>query len=300
MLKKFAHATGMMLGAPEIAVIETTNRCNLDCIMCYKHEHLKETGDIDFELFKQIAQAVKGARHICCHGGGEPLLHPRIVEMINYVHDTCHPETLSITTNGTLLDRKMAAKLRVSKLNTLFVSIDGASKETFESIRGTSFERVVENVRYFKSISKIPTVIQCTVMKQNLASLPGLPKLVSHMGAERINVQHLLSWNVQAEKMRILDLYDEFKRVREQTMQEAEQYRIECNIPPIPQLDRCDLPFSQVYFNFKGGIAPCCVAIHITLEKSFRKINGRNIKNWRRRAIQGDWPDECRRFCYVT
>lgn len=137
-------------------------------------------------------------------------------------------------------------------------------------------------------------------MKPNLASLPALPTLVSYIGVERINVQHLLSWNAQAEKMRIIDLYEEFEKVRGKTMEAAEKYGIECSIPPIPQLDRCDLPCNQVYFNVGGGIAPCCVAIHITLEKSFRRINGKNIRNWRRRAIKGDWPDECKRFCYVN
>lgn len=79
LLTKFTHATGLMLGAPESAVIETTNRCNLDCIMCYRREYLKEAGDMDFDVFKQIAQRINGARHICCHGGENRFCTPGLL-----------------------------------------------------------------------------------------------------------------------------------------------------------------------------------------------------------------------------
>lgn len=299
-VQKFAHLTGVVLGVPEIVVIEPTNRCNLNCTMCYRREHLKETGDMSLGLFKKIAQSVKGARHICCHGGGEPLLHPQIFEMINYTYEICHPETLSITTNGTLLNQEMARKLQASKLNRLYVSIDGADKQTYEAIREVPFEEVVENIRYFKSISEIYTVIQYTVMKQNLKSLLNLPQLVSYMGAEAINVQHLLNWNLQIGNQRIIELYNQFQEIRERVIEQAKQYGIECYIPPIPSgLDKCDLPFRQIYFNFKGAIAPCCVAIHISLEKDFNRRNGKNIRHWRRRVIRGDFFPECQQFCYV-
>jgi MoaA/NifB/PqqE/SkfB family radical SAM enzyme len=299
---KVDYKTGMVHGPPEIAVIEVTNRCNLNCIMCYRLEYLNETGDMSFELFQQIAQTVKGAKHICCHGGGEPLLHPRILEMIDCAWQICRPQILSITTNGTMLNHKVAEKLCQSKLNRLFVSMDGADKETYENIRGFPFEQIVENVKRFKSISTIPTVIQYTVMRQNLRSLLGLPRLVSQMGADGINVQHLIAWNRGTEKMRIIDLHREFQKISQTVTKEARDYGIECTVNEIPRyplfLGKCDLPFRQVYFNHRGGIAPCCIAIHLSLEDDFTQRNGRNIRDWRRRVIRGDFPQECKTFCY--
>lgn len=293
----------MVHGPPEIAIIETTNRCNLNCIMCYRLEHLHGTGDMELGLFKQIAQTIRGANHICCHGGGEPLLHPHIFEMIKHAWETCRPEILSITTNGTMLTRDVAAKLHASKLTRLFVSVDGADKRTYESIRGFSFDQVVENVKHFKSISNIRTVIQYTVMRQNLKSLLGLPRLVSRMGADEINVQHLIAWNRETENMRIVDLIDEFHKIKRKVTQESKEYGIECNVNEMPgypsYLEKCDLPFRQAYFNFRGEIAPCCIAVYLHLEKDFRQRNGSAIRAWRRRVIRGDFPEECRRFCYV-
>jgi len=297
---KFDYVTGTMATPPEIAVIEPTNRCNLNCVMCYRLEHLGDVGDMSFSLFKQIADSVKGARMICCHGGGEPLLHPDILKMIDYAHEACNPEVLSITTNATLLDHEMAKGLAASKLGVLYASIDGADKRTYEGIRGFSFEQVVENVRYFKSMSRIPIVVQYTVMKDNLQSLLRLPELVRYIGADRINVQHLLKWNRQMEGMRVIDgIYEDFERIRVLVLDEAGKYGVECSIPPIGFIDKCDLPFREAYFNFKGEIAPCCVAVHVSLERSFTDINGDRIREWRRKVGQGEFFEECRRFCYV-
>jgi MoaA/NifB/PqqE/SkfB family radical SAM enzyme len=147
------------------------------------------------------------------------------------------------------------------------------------------------------------TVIQYTVMRQNLLSLLGLPRLVSRMGADEINVQHLITWNRETEGMRIVDLIGEFQEIKRRVTDEAKDYSIECNINDIPgyplHLDKCDLPFREVYFNSRGEIAPCCIAVHLCLEKDFTQRNGSGIRDWRRRVAQGDFPEECKTFCNV-
>jgi len=298
--KEFDYATGTISFPPEIAVIEVTNRCNLDCTICYRRAYLKEVGDMDFSLFKKIARAIKGAKLICCQGGGEPLLHPRIFDMLDYLREVSDPETIVMTTNATVLDREMARRLASSKLDTLHVSIDGSDRETYERIRGFDFNQVVENVRHFKSISRIRTVINFTAMKETLESLLGMPNLMQHMGVESLNVQHLLRWNPQMHNLRVVDgAYDRFERIRAETLEEAKRLGVECTIPQIGPMDKCDLPFRQVYYNFKGKLAPCCVAIKMLLEKNYANVNGARIREWRRRTGRGNFPKACREFCYV-
>jgi hypothetical protein len=123
------------------------------------------------------------------------------------------------------------------------------------------------------------------------------------MGADEINVQHLITWNRETEGMRIVDLIGEFQEIKRRVTDEAKDYSIECNINDIPgyplHLDKCDLPFREVYFNSRGEIAPCCIAVHLCLEKDFTQRNGSGIRDWRRRVAQGDFPEECKTFCYV-
>jgi len=297
---KFDYATGMISFPPEIAVIEPTNRCNLNCTICFRRAYLKEVGDMDFPLFKRIARAIKGAKLVCCQGGGEPLLHPRIFDMLNHLREVSNPETIIMTTNATILDQEMARRLASSKLDALHVSIDGSDRETYERIRGFDFNQVVENTRYFKSISQIRTVVTLTAMKENMESLVGMPRLVKQIGAEELDVQYLLRWNPQMHSLRVVDgVCDRYEKIRAETLEEAKRLGVECVIPQIGFMDRCDLPFRQVYYNFKGELAPCCVAINVSLERSFTDINGDRIREWRRKVGQGEFFEECRRFCYV-
>lgn len=293
--------TGRMLAAPEFVVIETTNRCNLNCLMCYRHTHLRECQDMDLDLFKRIIRSLSHPQEIWCHGGGEPLLNPYICEMINYAYDICRPKILALTTNGTLLNRSMAGRIAKTKLNSIIVSIDGTSEDIYQEIRGFSLREVVENVAYFRSITKIPIMIQYTVMKRNLADLSLLPELALSMGIDRINVQHLIAFNEQLKDQQITDTAQEFERIKALVLKKAADYKIECSIPPVPvPMARCDLPLREIYFNSKGQIASCCIAIHLSLEGDFRKVNGKQITSWRRKVIRGDFPAECRQFCYVN
>jgi radical SAM protein with 4Fe4S-binding SPASM domain len=82
---------------------------------------------------------------------GEPLLHPEIVKMIQYIKSKGMP--FHLTTNGALCDDKMGeAILRsgVTSADYLTFSILGFSKEVHENImRGVNHELVLENVKNF-------------------------------------------------------------------------------------------------------------------------------------------------------
>jgi radical SAM protein with 4Fe4S-binding SPASM domain len=104
-------------------------------------------------------------------GLGEPLLDPRIFDRIS--HCARHGISTLISTNGTLLDKKAAARLLDSPLEHITLSFDGYSKETFELYRkGAKFERVRDNfVRFCRMKherrSKMQVVVQIIRMDGN-------------------------------------------------------------------------------------------------------------------------------------
>ena len=77
-------------------------------------------------------------------GLGEPLLHPRFLDMVRAAKQ--RGLRAEVTTNALLLDDAVAAGLLEAGLDQLVVSIDGASAEAFGRVRGASLARVVENV----------------------------------------------------------------------------------------------------------------------------------------------------------
>ena len=92
--------------------IEITTKCNLACTFCY-HRELTEEQKIhmDFDLFKKIIDEAKIYKlpAINLNGLGEPVTHPRLVDMIKYCKDA-NIEDIMFHTNGTVMTEKLAKK----------------------------------------------------------------------------------------------------------------------------------------------------------------------------------------------
>jgi len=129
--------------------VESTNACNLRCIMCDRNWMKEKIGNIDWNLFtKVIDEAAKyHLPSVKFNYRGEPLLHPDIAKMVKYVKEKGILE-VQFNTNGLLLDEKKAEELIDAGLDRIIFSFDGATKETYEKIRrGSNYETVVANIK---------------------------------------------------------------------------------------------------------------------------------------------------------
>lgn len=132
--------------------IETTDACNLKCVMCvHGTTGVPETGRIDVAFAKSlIDQAVAGGtQSIKFNWRGEPALHTGLEELVAYAKKKGILE-VQFNTNGIPFTRERIQALIEAGLDRVIVSIDGATKETYESIRiGATYERLMNNVRMF-------------------------------------------------------------------------------------------------------------------------------------------------------
>jgi MoaA/NifB/PqqE/SkfB family radical SAM enzyme len=131
--------------------IEVTGLCNLRCVMCPHGllEQKAERGHMKWEVFTRI---IDDAQHLIheadLFGGGEPLLHPRIFDMVRYAHDAGINSRLH--TNATILTREKSIMLIKSGLDFLSFSFDGYSKEEYERTRvNASYEKTLNNILTF-------------------------------------------------------------------------------------------------------------------------------------------------------
>ena len=127
--------------------IESTDMCNLKCIMCLnKSVHVEKKGFMDLNLYKKIIDEISSyAYEICLSHRGEPLMHPDLFEMIEYAKgkNLC----VRFHTNATLLTEEKARKLLESKLDFISFSFDGYDKETYEKIRvNANFDETLNNI----------------------------------------------------------------------------------------------------------------------------------------------------------
>jgi cyclic pyranopterin phosphate synthase len=132
---------------PRTVRLSLTDRCDMACVYCRPSRtdgYLEKR--LDDESWKVMVSALvrAGVRRVRITGG-EPLLHPRVVELAAFVA-SAGVEDLALTTNGTLLER-LAGPLRDAGVRRLTVSVDSLVPERFWRItRGGRLDRVLAGV----------------------------------------------------------------------------------------------------------------------------------------------------------
>ena len=155
-------------------VWELTLRCNAKCSHCGSAAGVDRSDNLTNDEIMRICDelAEVGCRKVNLIGG-EMFLHPLWREIIQKLHSL--NIEVAIITNAISLNPKKIEFLAQNKLNILGISLDGATKETHDGIRGVkgTFDHIFSLSEDIKQ-SKIPTVAITTVTKRNILELPAL------------------------------------------------------------------------------------------------------------------------------
>lgn len=180
--------------------IEPTVACNLDCITCFRNAWDQPLGRMSDATFENILAGLKmldPLPHVYFGGIGEPLFHPKTIEWIRRVKEL-GVESVELITNGTTLTEKKARELIDSGLDVLWVSIDGATPETYADVRlGAELPVIVANLKRFAKMRRAshyprPEIgIAFVAMKRNIADLPNVIKLGKSLKARYFSVSNL-------------------------------------------------------------------------------------------------------------
>ena len=137
--------------------IEPTNYCNLSCSMCPR-ELNRPFGYMDINLFQKVVdESILYGRRliITINKDGEPLLHPELPQMIRYAKDKKAAYKINFYTNGILLTEAKSIELIKSGLDTVHISIDAFTKETYKKVKNSQkLEIVEENVKRLIELKK--------------------------------------------------------------------------------------------------------------------------------------------------
>ena len=151
-----------------VALLEITQACNLCCPVCYAaspagpHRSLEELS-ADLQAFV----AARGSLDILQLSGGEPLLHPDLLRVIDYCK-SLPIEHVMLNTNGLELvrDRTLAAELARRKPHLeLSLQFDGLDHRTHRVLRGSDLLAEKESVLRVICANDLPTTLVCTVVR---------------------------------------------------------------------------------------------------------------------------------------
>jgi MoaA/NifB/PqqE/SkfB family radical SAM enzyme len=172
------------LGAPLYIAWQVTNECNLACLHCIEesgpgkafHDELS-----DEQVFAVLEQALDLEIPYLSFSGGEPMIHPRFFDMVEYV---CGRNgQLKIETNGHYLEPENCARLKELGVKAVQVSLDGATRETFNRMRVRGdFDRAVEGVRNLRTAG-VPIEINFSPTRFNAHEIGMAVDLAAELGA---------------------------------------------------------------------------------------------------------------------
>ncbi len=165
-----------------------TSGCNLACRHCWLSPAYQPNGGtgghLDFELFKlAIEEGLPLGLKSVKLTGGEPLLHPDFLHMIDLLREK--RLRLTIETNGTLITKDLAQYLKEnSTLDYISVSLDGSNSESHDSFRGvkSSFTRATEGIKWLVEVGFRPQIIM-SLHLGNVEEIESLVQLAEKSGA---------------------------------------------------------------------------------------------------------------------
>lgn len=173
-----------------------TERCNLRCAHCYQSSHTDDEPDragllAILEQVKELLLSWKeqkgkiGIRGHLTVTGGEPFLRPDFMELLQTFFVNRDLFSFAILTNGSLIDRTAASKLKKLKPSFVQVSLDGV-QETHDRIRGPgAFAKAVSAARLLVK-EGVRVFISFTAHKDNYLEFPEVVKIARRLKVERV------------------------------------------------------------------------------------------------------------------
>ncbi len=275
--------------------IPLTENCNLLCRHCPRTQKYLSK-DVPFETFKKYLDKFSPERFqsLLLSEFGEPYLRKDILEILRYAKKQGFQCVETITT-GNLINKKLRkAILDEGLLGKLVISIEAASKELYQSIRGSDLDSmkrcVADFIDYRNRIgAKYPEVVFNVVcMKDNAHELPLIMDLAHELGIDYVLFVHLngvVSDFSNEERSgfeeKLLFSKNHLNTCDRETIvkifQKIHEKSIEYGIGYFPpeeylglqepatsrqplkeNISRCDQPYEWVQVQANGNLYPCC------------------------------------------
>lgn len=261
-LSKFSHNVNYY---PMTVDIEPTQRCNYRCIMCIISSKAQNKEDMTFDTFRKIIDEQFGLMEVKIQGVGEPLLNKDFFKMIDYAKRKWL--WVRTTINGSLLHVKDNYKKLVdTKVHDINISIDGCTKEVYESIRvGGNFERIKENCKlingYNNRVKKTTVRAWVVLQRKNKSQFLDFPRFFAELGFREMAFSFAIhNYGRDGNNAEVTEFSYSEEDIK-QVIRVSKEVGIKVNYWFHPYFEGkafCQIPFNRVYITADGHILPCC------------------------------------------
>ena len=210
--------------SPTWCLLEITEFCNFKCKWCYANSPQKSKNHMPKEKALQAIDILKnsGISQIT-FTGGEPTLHPDLIELIGYA--SSQGIIPHLNTNSYLLDEDFVKKLAKAGLTQVQVNLSTLSKELHDGIHGMpgSFEQNLKSIKYCIE-NGIEVAVQTVMTSANESEILDIMEFARDAGAQRYRVWDMTPSGTALENKELLPgLYS--KKLKE-IMEKAESFGV--------------------------------------------------------------------------
>jgi len=174
---------------PKYIEIEITSRCNKRCIFCEHTSWNEPNKDLEFDQFKRLVDQFD-LKWVNLTGEGDAFMNKSYLRMIQYLKS--HDTSVFLVDSFDLITKDVAKVLVESGVDGIYISMDGATKETYESIKvGCNYDRVLTNIKNLLEIKKelrspIPEIcFRFVVNKKNVNEMADYVRVINSMASRK-------------------------------------------------------------------------------------------------------------------
>jgi len=300
---------GIVKSAPPVILVESTNMCNLDCIVCHRFLQNRKYGQMELEKFKIILKQIP-TLSVGLQGFGEPLITKDLIDMIEY----CDSKGIlsNFTTNGTLFDDEIINRLSKSKLlTTIAISFDYIHLEGIQKKQNLNI--YIKNIKKLKEAfaTKRPETnifFAVTLTKHDLGQLDDMIDLARECGISKIVIHNVTIFDSRLKgSMYESPEREDIEKYCSKARNKGKSMGIEVDYSYFAkwfneELEKriCLAPWCHTFITWDGYVHPCCHHLdepfgNIFKEKWPEIWNGKKYILFRKAFVEGKLDNICRK-----
>ena len=268
-MQELEHGKTILQSYPRRIVLELTNACNLNCVMCGRNAADFKPTMFDMDVFRSLEPLMDTVEEVTLMGWAEPTVHPHFIEMLKIINQ--HSARKYFCTNGMNLG-KIKQAIFDYNVDVFAVSLDGATDETNSRIRrGSKINQIVTDLKDIVRIKKerglqYPWInfVFCA-MKSNIRELPYLVRLAADIGIEEVKVVYLTVFNEALREESLWGQDDLVHEVFSEAIKVGEELGIVLKLPHYVGEDEagdkfhkdCFVVWRDFFLGSDGYVRPC-------------------------------------------
>jgi mycofactocin biosynthetic radical S-adenosylmethionine protein MftC len=283
------------LDAPICLTWELTYACNLACVHCLSSSGRRDPGELSTDECRAVIDELEAMQVFYVNiGGGEPTVRPDFWELVDYA--TGHHVGVKFSTNGVKLGPAEAARLAGSDYVDVQVSLDGATAEVNDAVRGPgSYDTAVRAMAHLAEAGFRGFKLSVVVTRHNLTQLDAFEALADRYGAQlrltrlRPSGRGADVWDElhpTAEQQRLL--YDWLAARGERVLTGDSFFHLAGYGEPLPGLNLCGAGRVVCLIDPVGDVYACPFAIHRAFLAGNLRRDGGFASVWRDSELFAD------------